>query len=296
MNSIGEHFRLTTFGESHGPAVGGVIDGCPAGVELDMGLVDHELARRRGEGVPGTTPRKERDAIEWLSGLYEGRTLGTPIAFVVRNEDCRSEDYDLLAHLYRPGHGDYTWEQKYGLRDPRGGGRCSARCTVPVVIAGAIAKQLMKGIDIRSRAADGMVECTVTGLPVGLGEPLFGRLQSQLSAAMLSIPSATGFEFGEGFHAAGMSPEEYLDRFRPDFSTETNHCGGLMGGLSNGMPLRFRVAFHPIVSQANPLPCVDRDGKEHPIHLPGRHDRNHVPRAAVIAEALTALTIIDNML
>lgn len=296
MNTIGNTFRLTTFGESHGPAVGGVLDGCPAGVSIDFAMVDNELARRRGEHMPGTTLRKERDQVEWLSGIYQGRTLGTPIAFLVRNEDCRPEDYDLLEGLYRPGHGDYTWQQKYGHRDHRGGGRCSARCTVPVVIAGAIARQLLPGIDISTSVEEGVVACTIKGCPVGVGEPLFDRLQSQLASAMLSIPSSTGFEFGEGFHAAEMTAEEYIDRFNPDFSTQTNHCGGMMGGLSNGMSLQFRTAFHPVVSNASPLPCVDQQGQEHLVELPGRHDRNQVSRAASIVEAMAAIVLIDNML
>ena len=310
MNSFGNIFRLTTFGESHGPAVGGVIDGCPSGLSVDFNLVETELARRRGDGLENTTQRKESDVVEWLSGIMDGITIGTPIAFIIRNRDVQSADYEWNRDLYRPGHGDYTWESKYGIRDYRGGGRCSARETAVRVVAGAIAKQLLhnKGITIASQISQpttpsandtvgGLVECTVTGLPVGLGEPLFGKLQSQLAAAMMSIPSATGFETGEGFRAAQMSGSEYIDQWNSDFSTKTNHCGGLQGGLSNGMPLRFRVAFHPVVTLPNDLPCIDKEGNTHIMNtVPGRHDRNHTPRAAVIVEAMTAIVLTDAML
>lgn len=305
MNSFGNHFRFTSFGESHGAAVGGVIDGCPSGLTIDFDLIRQELSRRRGDGIPGTTPRKEADEIEFLSGIFEGKTIGTPIAFLIRNRDVRSQDYEVLKDLYRPGHGDYTWQQKYGTRDYRGGGRCSARETASRVVAGAIAKQILleKGIKISSSVEvsetrgnrGGIISCEITGAPVGMGEPIFDRLQAQLAHAMLSIPSATGFEFGEGFRAAQMSGEEYRDCFNADFTTKTNHCGGLMGGLSNGMPIRFRVAFHPVISQGNDLPCVDHQGNEHIIQLNGRHDSNHVPRAAVIIEAMAALVLVNNL-
>ena len=298
MNTFGNIFRITTFGESHGPAIGGVIDGCPSKVAIDFDLIRSELSRRRGDGMEGTTPRKEPDEIEWLSGIYGGLTLGTPIAFLIRNREAHSEDYEALKHLYRPGHGDYTWAKKYGIRDPRGGGRCSARETTVRVVAGAIAKQLLslRGISITSSVEQGIVACQITGCPPGVGEPLFGKLQSQLAAAMLSIPSAVGFDFGEGFRAATMKPEDYLDSFNPDFTTRTNHCGGLMGGLSNGMPIRFRVAFHPIISIASPLPCIDHEGCEHLLSPQGRHDTNKVPRAAVVVEAMAAIILIDNLL
>ena len=310
MNTFGNIFRLTTFGESHGPAIGGVIDGCPAGLAVDYDLVDAELARRRGDGLAGTTERKESDHVEWLSGIMDGRTLGTPIAFIIRNSNTQPDDYEWNRDLYRPGHGDYTWQQKYGIRDHRGGGRCAARETAARVVAGAIAKQILtqKGIAVTSRlsqsvtppandTAGGVVECTVTGVPAGWGEPLFGKLQSQLAAAMMSIPSATGFETGEGFHAAQMLGSEYIDCWNSDFSTQTNHCGGIQGGLSNGMPLQFRVAFHPVVTLPHNLPCIDKEGTPHTIAtVPGRHDRNHTPRAAVVVEAMTAIVLTDAML
>ena len=314
MNSFGQTFRLTTFGESHGPAIGGIIDGCPANMALDFNEVGNELARRSPAGKTGTSPRREPDEVEWLSGLTltpdRGPvTLGTPIAFLIRNRDTRSHDYDALKDLFRPGHGDYTWQQKYGIRDPRGGGRCSARETAARVVAGAIAKQILreKGIAISSSTEcespddgnthGGIVRCTATGLPVGVGSPLFDRLQSQLAAAMMSIPSATGFEVGEGFRAATMTGREYMDRWNPDFSTQTNHCGGIMGGLSNGMPVTFRVAFHPVVTQPHNLPCVDAEGNEHILDkVDGRHDLCHVPRAAAVVEAMAAIVLVDAML
>lgn len=309
MNTFGNRFRLTTFGESHGPAVGGVIDGCPSQMELDMDFIQKQLSRRRGDGVEGTTPRKEADQIEWLSGIKDGITLGTPIAFMVRNSNTQSADYDRLKDLFRPGHGDYTWQQKYGIRDYRGGGRCSARETVSRVVAGSIALQILnsRGIRINTQAhtprkassntsCGGTIECSITGCPVGLGEPVFDRLNSLLAYAMMSIPSATGFEIGEGFRAAEMTGAEYRDPFNSDFSTQTNHCGGIMGGLSNGMPIEFRVAFHPVISVGEDIPCVDMNGKEHLIKIEGRHDHNHVLRVQPIVESMAALTIINMIL
>lgn len=308
MNTFGNIFRLTTFGESHGPAIGGVIDGCPADMAIDFDMIAQELSRRRGDGVKGTTARKEADAIEWLSGIFEGRTLGTPIAFIIRNRDVRSEDYDQLRDLYRPGHGDYTWQMKYGIRDHRGGGRCSARETAARVVAGAIAKQILAKDDItittqvqcpdipEQDTVGGVVCCQVTGCPVGMGEPLYDRMQSQLASAIMSIPSSTGIEFGEGFHAAEMLGSEYRDVFMSDFTTHTNHCGGLMGGLTNGMPIDFKVAFHPVISQGKGLPCIDAEGNSRLIDLPGRHDRCHVHRAAVVVEAMTAIVLVNNMI
>ena len=323
MNTIGTLFRLTTFGESHGPAIGGVIDGCPADLSVDFEAIDAELIRRRGCSELGATSRQEPDAIEWLSGIYENKTLGTPIAFIIRNKDIKSNDYDVLRDHFRPGHGDYTWELKYGIRDHRGGGRCSARETTTRGVAGALAKQWLKqfsNIQISSTAVaaplkdnttvGGIVECQITGVSRGLGEPIFDKLQSQLASAMMSIPSATGFEFGEGFRAAQMTGDEYMDPWSrnietsshptfsniPDLITETNHCGGIMGGISNGMPIRFRVAFHPVITQPHPIPCADRNGETKELDLNGRHDRSHVQRASVIVESMAALILMDNLL
>lgn len=307
-NTFGDRFRLTTYGESHGLAVGGIIDGCPAGITLDMEAIARDLARRR-DGAP----RQEVDEVEWLSGLKEGVTLGTPIAFLVHNNNTRPEDYAALEHLYRPGHADYTYQQKYGIRDHRGSGRASARETVIRVVAGAIAKQLLAPIEIHAdvdslgpeRPDDtrgGTVACRITGLPAGVGDPLFGKLNAQLAFAMMSIPSAIGFEMGAGFAAAQMSGSEYIDRWNSAEHTEqstltrTNHCGGIQGGISNGMPVEFRVAFHPVATLPQPVECLSVDGTLKELQVHGRHDRCQVLRAPAIVEAMTALTIINYQL
>ncbi len=308
-NIIGQLFRLTTFGESHGVAVGGVIDGCPSRVAIDIDAIRCDLRRRRGDGMERVTSRHEPDDVEWLSGIIDDQTLGTPIAFMVYNRDAHSDDYQQYRDIFRPGHSDYTWQQRYGIRDWRGGGRSAARETLSRVVAGAIAKQVLsqRGICVTAEldtisntltndTVGGTVRCVVTGAPVGLGEPIFGKMQSQLAAAMLSIPSVTGFEFGEGFHAAAMFGSEYIDRWNSDFTTQTNHCGGLQGGLTNGMPVTFRVAFHPVVTIPQPLPCVDKEGHEHVVEPKGRHDRSHVQRAVVVVEAMAALVMVDNLL
>ena len=305
MNTYGERFSVTTYGESHGPAVGAVIDGCPAGVRLDMDLIARQLERRRFGA-----PRQEADEVEWLSGLMDGITLGTPIAFAIRNKDVRSEDYAHLEHLFRPGHADYTYYAKFGVRDHRGGGRSSARETVVRVVAGAIASQLMPEVGISTRAvgsqnpADddtcgGMVDCTITGLPAGIGDPVFAKLNASLAAAMMSIPSAIGFEMGAGFAAAQMKGSEYIDRWKVDDGgcrTATNHCGGVQGGISNGMPVEFRVAFHPVVSIPQPVECLGEDGSLSTVGIGGRHDRYHIERAAVVVEAMAALCLINYMI
>lgn len=302
MNTYGDRFKVTTYGESHGPAVGAVIDGCPAGVALDMEAIAHALERRRYGA-----PRQEADEVEWLSGFRDGLTLGTPIAFLIRNKDTRPEDYSHLEHLFRPGHADYTYYMKYGLRDHRGGGRSSARETVVRVVAGAIARQLMPEVEIhvdceerkvesKDDTTGGVVSCRITGVPAGIGEPLFGKLNAQLAAAMMSIPSAIGFEMGTGFAAAGMKGSEYIDRWNDDGSTVTNHCGGIQGGITNGMPIEFRVAFHPVVSIPQPVECLHEDGHLETVSIGGRHDRYHIERAAVVVEAMTALCLINYML
>ena len=324
MNTYGEKFRLTTYGESHGPAVGAVIDGCPAGVALDMETIALALERRRYGA-----PRQEIDEVEWLSGLKDGITLGTPIAFLIRNKDARPEDYAPLEHLFRPGHADYTYYSKYGLRDHRGGGRASARETAVRVVAGAIAQQLMPEVTIvascqrpvasyEDDTVGGTVSCRVTGVPAGVGEPLFGKLNASLAAAMMSIPSAIGFEMGVGFKAAEMKGSEYIDRWnnvdklkvdnlisshdnvstyqRINVSTKSNHCGGIQGGISNGMPLEFRVAFHPVVTLPRPIECLHEDGHLETVTVGGRHDRYHIERAAAVVEAMTALCLINYML
>ena len=230
MNTIGHLFRLTTFGESHGTAIGGVIDGCPSQLKLDFDFIDKELSRRKTAQTATASQRKESDNIEWLSGLLEGVTLGTPIAFMVRNEDCKPEDYEPLKDVYRPSHADFTYEQKYGLRDWRGGGRASARTTLPIVVAGAVAKQILKDKDIAISAeiiamgdveqarkegdtVGGIVECRIVGVPAGLGEPMFNKFSAELAHAMFSLPAVKGFEIGDGFALAGMKGSEANDTF-----------------------------------------------------------------------------------
>ena len=230
MNTIGHLFRLTTFGESHGTAIGGVIDGCPSQLKLDFDFIDKELSRRKTAQTVTASQRKESDKIEWLSGLLDGVTLGTPIAFMVRNEDCKSEDYESLKDVYRPSHADFTYVQKYGIRDWRGGGRASARTTLPIVVAGAIAKQILKdkGITISAEittmgdaeqarkegdTVGGIVECRIVGVPAGLGEPMFNKFSAELAHAMFSLPAVKGFEIGDGFALAKMKGSEANDTF-----------------------------------------------------------------------------------
>lgn len=306
MNTFGTRFRVTTYGESHGLAVGAIIDGCPAGIRLDLEAIDRDLARRRNGA-----PRQEEDRVEWLSGLLDGVTLGTPIAFSIANRNTRPEDYETLRHAFRPGHADYTYHTKHGLRDHRGGGRASARETVARVVAGAIARQLLHpvefhaqvdqlGPDLADDTRGGIVGCRITGLPAGVGDPLFGKLNAQLAAAMMSIPSAIGFEMGGGFAAALMPGSQYIDRWNQATKqssnqaiTQTNHCGGVQGGISNGMPVEFRVAFHPVATLPQPVECLIGDGRLEPLTIHGRHDRCHVMRLPVIVEAMAALTIVN---
>ena len=316
MNTIGHIFRLTTFGESHGAAIGGVIDGCPSQLKLDFDFIDSELLRRKTAQSSTASQRKESDRVEWLSGLLDGVTLGTPIAFIVRNEDCKPEDYENLKDVYRPSHADFTYEQKYGLRDWRGGGRASARTTLPMVVAGAIAKQILneKGIEIYAeviyigdveqakREGDtvgGIVECRITGVPAGLGEPMFGKFSSELAHAMFSLPAVKGFEIGDGFALAKMKGSEANDTFinkDGKITTLTNHSGGIQGGITNGNDIVFRLAFKPIPSIAQPQQTVNRLGEPCEIVIEGRHDVCALPRALVLVEAMAALVTLDMML
>ena len=326
MNTLGHIFRLTTFGESHGAAIGGVIDGCPSQLKLDFDFIESELLRRKTAQSPTASQRKESDHIEWLSGLLDGVTLGTPIAFMVRNEDCKPEDYEALKDVYRPSHADFTYEQKYGLRDWRGGGRASTRTTLPIVVAGAIAKQLLKGQAIQVFAevtamgdverarkegdtVGGIVECRITGVPAGWGEPMFGKFSAELAHAMFSLPAVKGFEIGDGFALAGMKGSEANDTFinikdaglgdarrgtgGSRISTLTNHSGGIQGGISNGNDIVFRVAFKPIPSIAQPQQTVNRAGETCQITIEGRHDVCALPRAVVLVEALAAMVTLD---
>lgn len=303
MNTYGTRFRVTTYGESHGLAVGAIIDGCPSGLQIDFEAIDRELMRRKGVGAE-TTARQEADRVEFLSGLKDGITLGTPIAFSIHNVNAHSDDYAKLEHCFRPGHADYTYYKKYGIRDHRGGGRASARETVARVVAGTIAKQLLSPIIIcaevdelgNGQTRGGIIKCRIEGVQAGIGEPVFGKLNASLAAAMMSIPSAIGFEMGAGFAAAKMSGEEYIDRWHEDGTTVTNHCGGVQGGISNGMPIEFRVAFHPVVTLPEPVDCLTEDGRLETVDVGGRHDRCHVLRTPVIVESMAALCLINYIL
>ena len=313
MNTIGHFFKLTTFGESHGSVIGGVIDGCPSQLMIDFDFIDGELLRRKTAQYSTASQRKETDQIEWLSGLFDGVTLGTPIAFIVRNENAMPEDYEALKDIYRPSHADYTYEQKYGLRDWRGGGRASARTTLPIVVAGAIAKQILKGQGIQvfsevtamgdveqaqkeGDTVGGVVECRITGVPAGWGEPMFGKFSAELAHAMFSLPAVKGFEIGDGFALAGMKGSEANDTFiikDGRITTLTNHSGGIQGGISNGNDILFRVAFKPIPSIAQPQQTVNRAGETCTLAMEGRHDVCALPRAAVLVEALAAMVTVD---
>ena len=327
MNTIGKILTLTTFGESHGPAMGGVLDGMPAGVDIDLDKLQRFVDRRRTGQTVGSSTRDEKDRVEVLSGIWQGKTLGTPIGFLVRNCDAHSADYEEIARCYRPNHADYTWEAKYGIRDPRGGGRASARETVSRVVAGGIAIQALASLDItvdacivqvgpRLSVADmeqalqeavkegdtlgGIIECVIKGVPAGLGEPLFGKLHAQLAAAMMSIPSVHGFEYGDGFDMAAKRGSEVIDLFekRADgtLGTVTNHSGGIQGGISNGENITMRIAFKPVPTLMRELPTVDREGNPVILQPRGRHDACVLPRALPIVEAMAALVILDNYL
>ena len=318
MNTIGTILSLTTFGESHGPAMGGVLDGMPAGVDIDLEKLQRFVDRRRTGQTTGSSSRDEKDRVDVLSGIWQGKTLGTPIGFVVRNTDAHSEDYKELANVYRPNHADFTYQAKYGIRDPRGGGRASARETVARVVAGGIVLQALAslGISIEARiegAADleqsisqansqgdtlgGIVVCTIKGVPAGLGEPVFGKLHAQLAVAMMSIPSVHGFEYGDGFEMAGKCGSEVMDVFekRPDgtIGTVTNHSGGIQGGISNGEDITMRIAFKPVPTLMRPVNTVDLDGNAVVLQPRGRHDVCVIPRALPIVEAMAALVILD---
>ncbi|MBR1799182.1 MAG: chorismate synthase [Bacteroidales bacterium] len=304
MNSFGSKFRLTTYGESHGIAVGGIIDGCPSGLHIDFNQIEYHLNRRKQNA-----PRQESDKVTFLSGILDGITLGTPIAFQIANNSQQSKDYSQLEHCFRPGHADYTYQAKYGIRDHRGGGRASARETVVRVVAGSIARQLIPDIKISAWVKEtskrqindscgGIVSCRITNIAPGIGEPIFGRLNALLAHAMMTIPSAVGFEMGIGFEAAQMQGSEYADKWscNADGTTITNNCGGIQGGISNGMPIEFNVAFHPVVSIPQPTDFLTDDGKIKNFILTGRHDNNHIERIPVIVESMAALVIVDLIL
>lgn len=352
-NTFGTLFTVTTWGESHGPAVGAVVDGCPPRLPLTPEDVQAELDRRRPGQSDIVTPRKEEDRVEFLSGVFEGRTTGTPISLLVRNADQRPAAYDEMRDKFRPSHADFTYQAKYGLRDHRGGGRSSARETVGRVAAGAIARKVLAlagGVEVRAfltqvhdiavpadalagfptlaeveatpvrcphpetaarmierikavrsegDSVGGVIECRVRGLPAGLGEPVFDRLEADLAKAMLSLPATKGFELGSGFAGAALRGSEHNDAFEVRegrVRTRTNRSGGTQGGISNGEELVFRTAFKPTATILQRQATVDTAGAATELIGRGRHDPCVVPRAVPIVEAMTALVLLDHWL
>ncbi len=339
-NSFGEQFRVTTFGESHGPALGAIVDGVPAGLELDEAYIQKALDRRKPGQSVFTTPRKEADAVEILSGVFEGRTTGTPVALLIRNQDQRSRDYGDLAEVFRPGHADYGFFRKYGIRDYRGGGRSSGRETAARVAAGAIAAKYLQekyGIVIRAwteavagisgkktdfdfieknalRAADpdrypameeavrnaiaeldsvgGIVSCVIEGVPAGLGEPVFDKLDALLAHAMLSLGAVKGIEFGDGFAAAGLRGSVNNDKMSPE-GFLSNHAGGILGGISTGAPITFRIAVKPTPSIRQEQQTVDQENNPRTVTVQGRHDPCICPRIVPVVEAMASLVLAD---
>jgi chorismate synthase len=352
-SGFGHLFRVTTFGESHGGALGAVVEGCPPGIELDLSAIQAELDRRKPGQSAIVSARKEPDDLEILSGLFEGRTLGTPIGLLVRNKDADPSAYAPFKDLYRPSHADYTYEAKYGIRNWQGGGRASARETVGRVAAGAIARQVLATLadveivgwvdrigdicadcdaaDVSRTAVEanavrcpdadaaekmealvravrkdgdtvgGIVRCIARNVPVGLGAPVFDKLEADLGKAMLSLPAAKGFESGSGYQAVSMRGSTHNDVFVPGkepgtIATRTNHSGGIQGGISNGMPVAVSVAFKPVATIFKEQETVDVDGRPTTIRPRGRHDSCVVPRAVPMVEAMMALVLCDHWL
>jgi len=348
-NTFGKLFQISTWGESHGPSVGVVIDGCPPGLPLTEPEVQAELDRRRPGQSDITTPRKEADTVEFLSGLFEGRTTGHPVAMLVRNADARPEAYAEMREKFRPSHADFTYAAKYGFRDHRGGGRSSARETIGRVAAGAVAKKILqlagevevrafvtqvhditapaitkfptlaqveasavrcphpataakmisriKQVRAKGDSVGGVIECRVRGVPAGLGEPVFDRLEADLAKAMLSLPATKGFEIGSGFAGTLLKGSQHNDVFvnrRGRVGTLTNRSGGVQGGISNGEEIVFRVAFKPTATILQPQKTVDVHGAETELLARGRHDPCVLPRAVVIVEAMAALVLVDH--
>lgn len=355
-STFGTQFKITTWGESHGKGIGVVIDGCPAGLSLCEDDIQKFLNRRKPGQSRFSTPRKEDDAVQILSGVFEGKTTGTPISLVVFNENQRSKDYGDIATYYRPGHADYTFDMKYGFRDYRGGGRSSGRETIGRVAAGAVAAKILEQLGIsfitysrsigpvsisktanellnnikatqqmilsnplympeseasekaqnfleecmiQHNSAGGIIECIITGVPAGLGDPVFEKLDANLAKAIFSIGAVKGFEIGDGFAVAASTGLENNDAFCMQdgkVATATNHAGGILGGMSNGAPVIFRAAIKPTPSIAATQKTVNKSGEEIDISIHGRHDPIIVPRAVVVVEAMAALTIVDALL
>ncbi|MEQ9466117.1 MAG: chorismate synthase [Ekhidna sp.] len=346
-NSFGNIFKITSFGESHGPGVGVVIDGCPAGISLDQTFIQSELDRRKPGQSRITTQRNEGDEFEFFSGVFEGKSTGAPITILIKNQDQKSKDYDHIKEVYRPSHADFTYQEKYGIRDYRGGGRSSARITAGWVAAGAVAKLILDQTGVKCQAyvsqvgelklqknyeeldlgkidsnevrcpdeemakemfelidqtrkdrdtIGGVVTGVISNVPVGLGEPLFGKLNAALGHAMLSINAVKGFELGSGFEGVKMKGSAHNDAFVKSgekVETKTNHSGGIQGGISNGQDIYFNVAFKPVATIMQDQSSVDKDGNEVTVKGKGRHDPCVVPRAVPIVEAMSALVMAD---
>jgi chorismate synthase len=341
-NTFGKLLKLTTFGESHGEAIGGIIDGCPAGLVLDLDQIAFEMMRRKPGQSKIVSQRKEADQVQFLSGIFEGKTTGTPIGFIISNTDQKSEDYSHIKESYRPSHADYVYEKKYGIHDYRGGGRSSARETASRVVGGAVAKQIISHIKINAfvssvgnvtvdkpyqeldfsliesnivRCPDpivaqnmealiaatkkegdtigGTITCVIQNVPIGLGEPVFDKLQAELGKAMLSINAVKGFELGSGFCGAMLKGSQHNDLYNSDGSTQTNRSGGIQGGISNGMDIYFRVAFKPVATLLQKQEVLTHEGIIVEQQGKGRHDPCVVPRAVPIVEAMAALVLAD---
>lgn len=342
---LGNYLNLSTFGESHGEAYGGILTNFPAGVVLDFDKVQNQLDRRKPGQSKIVTQRKESDKVKFLSGIFEGKTTGTPIGFIVENTNQYSKDYEHISNTYRPSHADFTYDKKYGFRDHRGGGRSSARETLNWVVAGALAKHLIPEIKIKAyvssvgeisceksydeldlsqienniiRCPDeptakkmikkinevkkigdtigGTITCIIKNCPIGLGEPIFNKLQAELAKAMLSINACKGFEYGSGFSGTKLLGSEHNDVFNPNGSTKTNRSGGIQGGISNGMDIYFKVAFKPVATLLRPQESIDKSGNIIQMEGKGRHDPCVLPRAVPIVEALSAFILADMFL
>ena len=345
FGGLGNYLNLSTFGESHGEAYGGILTNFPAGVVLDFDKVQNQLDRRKPGQSKIVTQRKESDKVKFLSGIFEGKTTGTPIGFIVENTNQYSKDYEHISNTYRPSHADFTYDKKYGFRDHRGGGRSSARETLNWVVAGALAKHLIPEIKIKAyvssvgeisceksydeldlsqienniiRCPDeptakkmikkinevkkigdtigGTITCIIKNCPIGLGEPIFNKLQAELAKAMLSINACKGFEYGSGFSGTKLLGSEHNDVFNPNGSTKTNRSGGIQGGISNGMDIYFKVAFKPVATLLRPQESIDKSGNIIQMEGKGRHDPCVLPRAVPIVEALSAFILADMFL
>lgn len=347
-STLGTIFKITTWGESHGKGIGVVIDGCPAGLSLDESIIQSYLDRRKPGQTKYSTPRKEEDSVQILSGVFEGKTTGTPISLIVFNENARSSDYSEISSYYRPGHADFTFDSKYGFRDYRGGGRTSGRETIGRVAAGAIAATILKELGIEvcaytksigniqidyinckkenrfisplympdlkaSEAAEdylssmmqehdsvgGLIECIISGMPAGIGEPVFDKLDANLAKAVMSIGSVKGVEIGAGFEVTNYLGSFNNDNFHMEGSKikkNSNHAGGILGGLSDGSEIILRAAIKPTPSIFKDQQTVNKNGENITVNVKGRHDPVIVPRAVVVVEAMSAITVLDLLL